>query len=150
MKPKQLLDPLALWRQSIDRLESGANDIATRNMTTDQFSQALSLLLRASLGTHHLVDKNLARAYERLGLPSRSDVEAIANAVRRIEDKLDQLLPPPVPAKRPARTRRAPAAVAHLSQRQKDEVAAPVAASKQATAPVETGRRRPQAQGVQR
>ena len=116
MNPKQLLDPLALWRQSIDRLESGVNDVATRNMASEQFSQALSLLLRASLGTHHVVDKNLARTYERLGLPSRSEVEAIAAAMRRIEDKLDLLLPPPVPSKRPARTRRAPAPVAAAAQ----------------------------------
>jgi len=108
MKTRQLLDPLAMWREAINRLEGGVNNVATRNMQTEPFAQALALVLRASLGTHHLFDKNLARLYERLGLPSRSEVEAIAAAMRRVEDKLDMLLPPPVPTHRPARTRRAP------------------------------------------
>lgn len=107
MNPKQLLDPLAMWRQTIDRLEGGVNDFTTRNMESEQFSQALALVLRASLGTHHVFDKNMARVYERLGLPTRSEVEAIAAGIRRIEDKLDMLLPPPAPAHRPPRTRRA-------------------------------------------
>jgi len=108
MNSKQLLDPMGLWRQAIDRLEGSVNNAATRNMETERFSKALAIVLRASLGTQHLFDKNMARLYERLGLPSRSEVEAVAATMRRIEDKLDMLLPPPAPALRPARTRRAP------------------------------------------
>ena len=108
MSPKQLLDPLAMWREAIDRLEGGINSFSNRNMESEQFSQALAIVLRASLGSHHLLDKNLARVYERIGLPTRSEVQAIAAGLRRVEDKLDMLLPPPVPTHRPARTRRAP------------------------------------------
>ncbi|MEJ8847612.1 hypothetical protein [Variovorax rhizosphaerae] len=115
MSPKQLLDPLAMWREAIDRLEGGINAVATRNMETEKFSQALALVLRAGLGTQHLFDKNLARLYERLGLPSRSELEAVAATMRRIEDKLDLLLPAPVPAHRPARTKRAPVAAPALA-----------------------------------
>jgi hypothetical protein len=107
MTPKQLLDPLAMWREAIDRLEGGVNNFATRNMESERFSQALAIVLRAGLGSQHLFDKNLAKVYQRLGLPSRSEVEAIAASMRRIEDKLDMLLPPPAPARRPARTKRA-------------------------------------------
>ncbi|HSV57293.1 MAG TPA: hypothetical protein VLJ19_00225 [Variovorax sp.] len=114
MTPQQILDPLAMWREAIDRLEGGINDVATRNMESEQFAQALSLLLRASLGTHHLFDKQLAKIYERLGLPSRDEVQALAAGMRRIEDKLDLLLPPPAPMHRPARTRRAPDAAPAL------------------------------------
>lgn len=118
MSAKQMLDPLAMWREAIDRLEGGINTFATRNMESERFAQALALVLRTSLGTHHLFDKNLARLYERLGLPSRSEVEAIAAAMRRIEDKLDMLLPPaPAPTHAPARTKRAPeAAVANRAR----------------------------------
>ena len=108
MIPKQILDPLALWRDAIDRLEGGVNDFTTSSMASDQLSQALAVVLRASLGTHHLYDKNLARLYERMGLPSRSEVQALAAGLRRVEDKLDLLLPPPAPTHRPARTRRTP------------------------------------------
>lgn len=114
MIPTKLLDPLALWREAIDRLEGDVNSVATRNMETEKFSKALALVLRATLGTQHLFDKNLARLYERLGLPSRSEVAAIAAQMRRIEDKLDMLLPPPAPTHRPARTRRAPEAAPAL------------------------------------
>jgi hypothetical protein len=110
MNPKQILDPLSMWREAIDRLEGGINTFASRNMESERFAQALAIVLRATLGTHHLFDKNLARLYERLGLPSRSEVEALATTMRRIEDKLDMLLPPPAPVQRPARTKRAPEA----------------------------------------
>jgi hypothetical protein len=108
MNPNQILDPLAMWRQTVDRLEGGVNDFATRNMESEQFSKALALVLRGSLGTRHLFDKNQARLYERIGLPSRSEVQAMTATLRRVEDKLDLLLPPPAAAHRPARTRRAP------------------------------------------
>ena len=108
MIPKQILDPLAMWRDAIDRLEGSVNSLTTRNMESEQFSQALAIVLGASLGTHHLFDKNTARLYERLGLPSRSEVQESAAGLRRIEDKLDMLLPPPAPVHRPARTKRAP------------------------------------------
>ncbi len=57
MSPKQLLDPLALWREAIDRLEGGLNSYATRNMESERFSQALAIVLRAGLGTHHLFER---------------------------------------------------------------------------------------------
>jgi hypothetical protein len=47
--------------------------------------------------------------YKRMDLPSRSEVAALAAALQRVEDKLDQLLPAPtseVIAPRPPRTRR--------------------------------------------
>ena len=141
MSPKQLLDPLAMWREAIDRLEGGLNNVATRNMETEKFSQALAVVLRAGLGTQHLLDKNLARLHERLGLPSRSELEAVAATMRRIEDKLDLLLPPPAPAQRPARTRRAPAAVPALASQAAPVEARVVAASVRATATAPSARR---------
>lgn len=111
MTPQKLLDPLAMWREAVDRLEGGINSTATRNMESEQFATALSLMLRASLGTHHLFDKQLSKVYERVGLPSRSEVQELAASLRRIEDKLDLLLPPPAPVHHPARTKRAPEAL---------------------------------------
>lgn len=124
MNPKQILDPLSMWRETIDRLEGGVNSFTTRNMESEQFSQALALVLRASLGSHHVFDKNMARVYERLGLPSRSEVEAIAAGLRRVEDKLDMLLPPPTPVHRPARTKRALSAPAESEPGSSPPVAA--------------------------
>ncbi len=124
MNTKQILDPLSMWRETIDRLEGGVNSFTARNMESEQFSQALALVLRASLGSHHVFDKNMARVYERLGLPSRSEVEAIAAGLRRIEDKLDMLLPPLTPVHRPARTKVAPKALAESAQSSQPPAAA--------------------------
>ncbi|MDM0114046.1 hypothetical protein QTI66_17970 [Variovorax sp. J22R133] len=141
MSPKQLLDPLAMWREAIDRLEGGINGFATRNMESERFSQALAIVLRAGLGTHHLFDKNMARLYERLGLPSRSEVEALASSLRRIEDKLDMLLPPPAPAHRPARTKRAPEAPVAIQPAAPAEAKAASASASAKAPPAKVARR---------
>lgn len=119
MIPKQILDPLAMWRDAVDRIEGSVNNISTSNMDSEQFSQALAIVLRASLGTQHVFDKNMARLYERMGVPSRSEVQALAAGLRRIEDKLDMLMPPPTPVHRPSRTRRAADASAELAPKGK-------------------------------
>ncbi|MDM0103434.1 hypothetical protein QTH97_00715 [Variovorax sp. J22R24] len=152
MIPKQILDPLAMWRDAVDRLEGGVNSFTTSNMESEQFSQALAIVLRASLGTHHLFDKNMARLYERMGLPSRSEVQAIAASLRRIEDKLDMLLPQPAPAHRPARTRRAPAVAAEPVPKRLPPAAAPADTAgatlpKAARAAVPAGARAPKRKG---
>jgi len=108
MTKENTFDPLAMWREQIDRLESGVNTFATSNMESEQFAKGLALFLKASLGVHHVFDENLAKLYQRLNLPSRTEVAALAAAVQRIEEKLDMLLPATPSVSRPARTRQAP------------------------------------------
>ena len=108
MTKENIFDPFAIWREQIDRLESAVNTFATSNMESEQFAKALALFLRASLGAHHVFDENLAKLYQRLNLPSRTEVAALAAAVQRIEEKLDMLLPATPSVPRPARTRQAP------------------------------------------
>ena len=108
MTKESSFDPFAIWREQVDRLESGVNTFATSNMESEQFAKALALFLRASLGVHHVFEENLAKLYQRLNLPSRTEVAALAAAMQRIEDKLDMLLPTAPPVLQPARTRQAP------------------------------------------
>jgi hypothetical protein len=49
-----------------------------------------------------VIDAYLRRA----NLPSRKEIAEVAESLRRIEDKLDRLLPADAPVPRPARTRR--------------------------------------------
>ena len=105
MTKENTFDPFAIWREQIDRLESSVNTFATSNMESEQFAKALALFLRASLGAHHVFDENLAKLYQRLNLPSRTEVAALAAVVQRIEEKLDMLLPATPSVPRPARTR---------------------------------------------
>lgn len=104
-----LPDPLQLFRETLNKLESGINGMAARRMDSDEFAQALNRYSRVSLGLQHVFEKSLACCFERLDLPSRTEVSALAAAVQRVEDKLDQLLPVTAPAAlvpRPPRTRR--------------------------------------------
>lgn len=107
------LDPLALMREGVNRLEGGANAFATQKMQSEQFAQVLAQLIKVSLGVQHVFGKTLAGLYARLDVPSRTELAALAAAVQRIEDKVDSMLSPtPSLVPRPARTRRAPEPVA--------------------------------------
>lgn len=109
------IDPLALLRTGVNRLESGANTLATREMQSDQFSQLLGQWIKVSLGVQHVVGKVLTELYARLDVPSRTELAAVAAAVQRVEDKVSALVPAaPSPVPRPPRTRRVPESVAAL------------------------------------
>ncbi|MBB2497087.1 hypothetical protein [Aquipseudomonas ullengensis] len=104
-----LPDPLQLCRDALNKLENGINGIATRKMESSEFAQALNRYSRISLGMQYVVEKSLACCFERLDLPSRTEISTLAAAVQRVEDKLDQLLPVVSPAAlepKPPRTRR--------------------------------------------
>lgn len=123
------LDPLALLREGINKLEGGANAYATQKMQSEQFAQVLGQLIKVSLGVRHVFGRTLARVYAQFDVPSRTELAALAAAVQRIEDKVDTLLPPAASlAPRPARTRRAPETVATTVVEHAAAVAAPTPA----------------------
>lgn len=102
-------DPMDLCREALNKLESGINDFAARKMDSSEFAHAMSACTRVSVGARFLAERSVARLLEHLDLPSRGEVQALADAVRRIEDKLDQLLPDMAPRSlvaRPPRSRR--------------------------------------------
>lgn len=104
-----LPDPLQLCREALNKLESAINGTAARKMNSSEFAQALNRYSRVSLGLQYVLEKSLACCFERLELPSRTQVSALTAAVQRVEDKLDQLLPVATPAAlvpKPSRTRR--------------------------------------------
>lgn len=111
-------DPFRLCRDLLDRVENGVNALATRHMDSPRVVKAMFSASKVALGARHLSEKSLEALYRRLELPSRGEVETLAAAVRRVEDKLDMLLPasakPPRPA-RPARTRQPAPAVAEAA-----------------------------------
>lgn len=109
-RPK-IPDPLALGRQALDQFETGLNAYASRKMADADFVRTLGSLAQWPLGLKHLTGQAQASVLKRLDLPSRSELAALAAAVQRVEDKLDQLLPTPAQHAAqfaPRRTRRPP------------------------------------------
>ena len=143
-RPK-ITDPLALWRQALDQVETGVNDYATRKLADADFARLFASLSQWPLGLKHMTEQTQAELLKRLDLPSRSELAALAAAVQRVEDKLDQLLPPPAqhalhPA--PKRTRQPPAP----PQLPAAAPAKPVPSAKRAS----TAKRAPAAKGARR
>ncbi|WP_448680861.1 hypothetical protein [Pseudomonas nicosulfuronedens] len=93
MNGPRLPDPMQLCRELLNKLEHGVNEFAARKMESREFAQALTCYVRASTGARYLAERSLASLLEHLDLPSRSEVQELAVAVQRIEDKLDSLLP---------------------------------------------------------
>jgi len=110
-----LVDPLQLWRDAVTKLEGEVNSLATGSTKNEQIVSALHQFSSVTLGMEQLLEKVIGGYLRRANLPSRKEVLELAESLRRIEDKVDRLLPaeavfaagPP----RPPRTRQPTAAV---------------------------------------
>lgn len=103
-----LPDPLKLYREAITRFEDGINALAARNNDSKQLGLVIDQYSKVSLGLNYLSQTSLELLHKRMDLPSRAEVNALAASLRRVEDKLEQLLPtnpPAAIAPRPPRTR---------------------------------------------
>ena len=133
-------DPLQLWRDAVTRLENDVNAMATGGMKSQEVARSLNQFSAVSMGMQQAFEKVIDGYLRRANLPSRKEVAELAEALQRIEGKIDRLLPvdalrAPVP--RPARTRRPPGAAAPPEPAQEPvPAAAPVAAKPAATKPV--------------
>lgn len=108
MTASRFPDPLRLCREALNKIESSINGVAARKMDSNEFAQTMMAYARASTGARYLAERSIARLLEQLDLPSRGEFRELADAVRRIEDKLDDLLPDLAArslAPRPPRTR---------------------------------------------
>ncbi|MBO3278118.1 hypothetical protein [Pseudomonas schmalbachii] len=102
-------DPLKMCRDALTKIENGVNTLAARKLESGDFALAISGITKVTHGVQYISEKSLETIFKRLDMPSRQEVTALAAAVQRVEDKLDQLLPAPEKAAlipRPARTRR--------------------------------------------
>ncbi|MBO3278116.1 hypothetical protein [Pseudomonas schmalbachii] len=115
-----LPDPLKLCREALNKVETGVNEYATRRMESKEFAQVVSQVSKVTLGVKHVSEKSISGVYRRLDIPTRAEVDALADALRRVEDKLDLLLPKQEAAvPRPARTRRPAVAEAAVEEKAK-------------------------------
>lgn len=105
-------DPLQLWRDAIDQLEKDANALATQGIKSPGLMRSLQQASGVSLGLQQAYGRLLEAHLQRANLPSRRQLDELAETLERIEHKLDRLLPPEADVPRPARTRRPSGAAA--------------------------------------
>lgn len=98
-------DPFEMWRQVVAKLEGSMNSLANSHMSSDRFTRALHQFSQVSTGMQQTFEKALDGYFKALRLPSRKDVVEIAEAVQRLERKVDMLLAAAPPESRPLRTR---------------------------------------------
>lgn len=100
-------DPLQFWRDAVTKLEGDINSLATGSLKSQQVLRSLHRLSSASTALQQIVERAIEAHLRRANLPSRKQVSELAESLRRIEEKLDGLLPAKAETTtRPARTRR--------------------------------------------
>ena len=139
------LDPLAFWRDLLVQTEKEVNQAADPTMKSGEFAKMANMLLGASLTGKALKREMLDRYFGSLNLPTRSDLELLANRLQAIEDHLvalsatlDRLanvkphsgISPRLPTAAPSRTKRPPPALPVAPVRAPAPVPAPAAARK--------------------
>ncbi|NMV38094.1 hypothetical protein [Ralstonia insidiosa] len=135
-----LLDPVEIWRQALTQFEQQANALGNQWMRSPDFPKAMHKLSQGSLQYRTIVKDVLTWYLKVCNLPSRKDLEALAEALRTIDGKLEQLLSEAQQAQqapqapRPSRGRRQPTAtVPSTSVESPVDLAATPATSKRKT-----------------
>ena len=142
-----LLDPFDMWRKALTELEQRANELGNQSMRSPEMMQLMHQFAAYSSQYQNALDQVLMRCLKALNLPSRREVAELGDLMRRIDEKLDRLLPAaePVNIPRPARTRRPSSEAGASSLAQSAEAAGPAPAAAAAAA---TSRRRPPRSGA--
>ncbi|OUM01605.1 hypothetical protein [Variovorax sp. JS1663] len=115
-----MLDPLGMWRDALSQWENRTNQVANKEMKSEDFARAANALLGMSLGLQQALGKANSTLLKELNLPSRAELLALDERLQRIEEQLALLArqwgaagPAEAKPTMPPRTRRpAPAAAA--------------------------------------
>jgi hypothetical protein len=107
-------DPIALWRDMVDKWEKQFNEAGNKLMGSEQFSGAMGKASTVPLQLQKLTGEFMAKYLATLNLPSREDIVALGERLSAIEDKLHRLTvaldaKPAAPLVSPPRTRKPPA-----------------------------------------
>ena len=110
--PKDV-DPLATWRDLLSQWEQGMNAMANRAMASDEYSSSMNGALSATLKLQETMRQFMAVQLANANLPSRAEVQAIAERVGGLEARLDRITRLLERIAAPPRSADAPAAPPH-------------------------------------
>jgi hypothetical protein len=118
MSSSSIPDPFQIWRDAISKFEADVNALAGQGMKSQKMPQTLHQFFNSMLGMRHVLEEIVSWQFALLNLPTRKEVREIAEALQRVEDKLDRLLPEEaeIDRQRPRRTRRPPNETAHAGE----------------------------------
>ncbi len=85
------LDPFALVRDLVARLEKGINSRAGPLMRTEGFARNANRAMSAALVAKKLAKDLTQRYFEVLNVPSRTDLLALGDRVQALEDRLIEI-----------------------------------------------------------
>jgi hypothetical protein len=88
MPDRASADPLAVWRNMVSQWEKSVNEVANKNMATDQFSGSMNQVMNASLQAQAALGEVMAKYLAGLNLPSRADLLALGEQLGAIESRL--------------------------------------------------------------
>ena len=88
---RPVADPLALWRDMLGQWERSVNALANRTMGSEEFSGPMNQAMNASLRAQQTLSDTMARFLASLNLPSRNDLERLAEQLGAIEARLGQI-----------------------------------------------------------
>jgi hypothetical protein len=84
-------NPLDMWRQYITDSERQWNSFFKDVLGTDTFSNSMNAWVEASLTVQRMVADQLERLYTTFNIPSHSDLVALGERMKAIEDTLGRL-----------------------------------------------------------
>lgn len=123
MTEPYFFDPLQLWRDAVSKLEKSTNERANAQLKAPGVARSLQDAATVSFGLQQAYAKLIENYLRQANLPSRKQIQDLAETLQRIEDKLDGLLPV-AEGLQPSRTRRPPAAVAAAATATAEKTAA--------------------------
>lgn len=91
MADEQPQNPLDLWRQFITDSERQWNGFFKDVLGTDGFSSAMNTWVEASLTVQRMVADQLERYYTTFNIPTHSDLVALGERMKGIEESLARL-----------------------------------------------------------
>lgn len=101
MATQPSLDPFALVRGLVAKLEKGINDSANPILKSEDFSRIANKVMSAAMVARKLAQDLTQRYFEALNVPSRTDIGALNDRLRALEDRmimiqatLDQMIEP--------------------------------------------------------
>lgn len=113
-------DPFAFWRDALQQMQKSFNQFANERMQSEDFAKVAGQITNSTAATKRIASDVANRYFEAIGLPTRTDFQALDDRLKRIEDLLVNLTMtlnqgarpapdvPGVPGRVPTRNRKPP------------------------------------------